>query len=158
LRLLTHWVRRAASRADCTAGNNRAIRTAMMAMTTRSSMSVKARRFRNSTTHPPFRKGRVRNRRTHGDADRETTGLIVGWVAYLLPHHELNLGARVDGRVPGPLSRHRCLRLSCDPLRIRARINRAHFSHSKVNLCALQAESRRVGMSWDEVRKFLRPV
>src|SRR5262249_31326990 len=94
LRLLTHWVRRAASRADCTAGNNRAIRTAMMAMTTRSSMSVKARRFRNSTTHPPFQNGRVRNRRTHADAERKTTGLILGWVAYLLPHHEPNGGAR----------------------------------------------------------------
>ena len=36
-----HWVRRAASRAACTAGNSRAIRTAMMAITTSSSISVK---------------------------------------------------------------------------------------------------------------------
>ena len=42
-RLLTHWARRAASRADCTAGNKRAIRTAMIAMTTSSSISVNAR-------------------------------------------------------------------------------------------------------------------
>ena len=38
-----HWARRAASRADCTAGNSKAIRTAMMAMTTKSSISVKPR-------------------------------------------------------------------------------------------------------------------
>ena len=38
-----HWARRAASRADCTAGSNKAINTAMIAMTTKSSMSVKAR-------------------------------------------------------------------------------------------------------------------
>ena len=40
LRLLVHWMRRAASRADCTAGNSKAIKTAMMAITTRSSISV----------------------------------------------------------------------------------------------------------------------
>src|SRR3954453_20881587 len=42
--LLTHWARRAASRAAWTAGNSRAISTAMMAITTRSSISVNARR------------------------------------------------------------------------------------------------------------------
>ena len=36
-----HWIRRAASRAAWTAGKSKAIRTAMMAMTTRSSISVK---------------------------------------------------------------------------------------------------------------------
>src|SRR5262249_50799335 len=36
-------MRRAASRADCTAGSSKAIRTAMMAMTTSSSIRVKAR-------------------------------------------------------------------------------------------------------------------
>src|SRR5262249_38965391 len=40
-RLLTHCMRRAASRAAWTAGKSRAIRTAMMAITTRSSISVK---------------------------------------------------------------------------------------------------------------------
>ena len=74
----------------------------MMAMTTRSSMSVKAQRFRNGTTHPPFRNERVRNPRTHGDAERKMTGLILGWVAHLLPHHGPNGGARVDRRVLGP--------------------------------------------------------
>src|SRR5437762_2609826 len=39
-------MRRAASRADCTAGNNSAIKTAMIAMTTKSSMSVKPGRVR----------------------------------------------------------------------------------------------------------------
>src|ERR1700712_1980208 len=42
-RLLTHWARRAASRAACTAGRSRAIRTAMIAITTSNSMSVKPR-------------------------------------------------------------------------------------------------------------------
>src|SRR5262249_42484257 len=36
-----HWARRAASRADCTAGRSRAIRTPMIAMTTNSSIKVK---------------------------------------------------------------------------------------------------------------------
>ena len=35
-----HWARRAASRADWTAGKSKAMRTAMMAMTTRSSIRV----------------------------------------------------------------------------------------------------------------------
>src|SRR6478752_1065323 len=38
-----HWDRRAASRAACTAGRRSAIRTAMMAITTRSSISVNPR-------------------------------------------------------------------------------------------------------------------
>src|SRR4051812_38322206 len=40
-RLLTHWIRLAAARADCTAGSNKAMRTAMIAMTTSSSIRVK---------------------------------------------------------------------------------------------------------------------
>src|SRR4051794_8913970 len=42
-RLLTHWARRAASRADWTAGKRSEIRTAMMAITTSNSISVKPR-------------------------------------------------------------------------------------------------------------------
>src|SRR5882724_7922314 len=42
---LPHFMRRAASRADCTAGRSMATRTPMMAMTTRSSTNVKARRM-----------------------------------------------------------------------------------------------------------------
>jgi hypothetical protein len=41
-----HWIRLAASRADCTAGRSKAIKTAMMAITTKSSMSVNADRCR----------------------------------------------------------------------------------------------------------------
>ena len=44
LRWLAHWVRRPASRAACTAGKSRAIRTPMMAITTSISTSVKPRR------------------------------------------------------------------------------------------------------------------
>jgi hypothetical protein len=39
--LLVHWARRAASRADYTAGSKSAIKTAMFAITTKSSISVK---------------------------------------------------------------------------------------------------------------------
>ena len=42
--LLMQLARRAASRAACTAGRRRAMRTAMMAMTTSSSINVKVRR------------------------------------------------------------------------------------------------------------------
>src|ERR1700677_3307242 len=44
--LLRHCVRRAASRAACTAGNNNDTRTAMIAITTNSSINVNAARFR----------------------------------------------------------------------------------------------------------------
>src|SRR5690349_11264680 len=40
-RLLTQWARRAASRADCTAGSRIAINTPMIVTATSSSMSVK---------------------------------------------------------------------------------------------------------------------
>src|ERR1700677_3342513 len=46
LRLFVHWARRAASRAAWTAGKSRAIRTAMIAITTSNSISVNPRRFR----------------------------------------------------------------------------------------------------------------
>jgi len=39
--LLMHWALRAASRADCTAGSKSEMRTAMIAITTSNSMSVK---------------------------------------------------------------------------------------------------------------------
>jgi hypothetical protein len=42
--LFVHWARRAASRAAWTAGNKSAINTAMMAITTKSSISVNPRR------------------------------------------------------------------------------------------------------------------
>jgi hypothetical protein len=43
--LLLQELRRAASRADCTAGSNNPTSVPMMAITTRSSTSVKPRRF-----------------------------------------------------------------------------------------------------------------
>src|SRR3954454_22174123 len=39
-----HWARRAASRADCTAGSRSEIKIAMIAMTTSNSINVKPRR------------------------------------------------------------------------------------------------------------------
>src|SRR4051794_3015377 len=52
-RLLMHCARRAASRADCTAGSKSAISTPMMAMTTNSSIRVKPRLRRVSIRTPP---------------------------------------------------------------------------------------------------------
>src|SRR5262249_39903609 len=46
--LLRHCARRAASRAACTAGSSRAIKTAMMAMTTSNSIRVKPPRNRTN--------------------------------------------------------------------------------------------------------------
>jgi hypothetical protein len=43
-RLLLHWLRRADSRAAWTAGNSKAIRMPIMAITTNNSTSVKPRR------------------------------------------------------------------------------------------------------------------
>src|SRR6185312_11963618 len=52
LRLLTHCSRRAASRAAWTAGSKSAISTAMIAITTSSSIRVKPRRTRDPTRLP----------------------------------------------------------------------------------------------------------
>src|SRR4051794_35841980 len=73
-RLLTHCDRRAASRAAWTAGKSRAIRTAMMAMTTRSSMSVKPRlRMRQLLAGLDARNdGKAEGR------ERDTSGQTVG--------------------------------------------------------------------------------
>src|SRR3954463_11618699 len=46
--LLTHCIRLAASRAACTAGKSKAISTAMIAITTSSSIRVKARGLRRA--------------------------------------------------------------------------------------------------------------
>src|SRR5262249_40093733 len=65
-KLLTHDDRRAASRAACTAGRSRAISTAMIAMTTRSSIKVK----------PRLRMGMLlERRRTLGSNDDAEKGL-----------------------------------------------------------------------------------
>src|SRR6516165_1665332 len=54
LRLLTHCARRAASRADCTAGSKSAIKTEMMEMTTSNSIRVKPRRMAFGIISLPF--------------------------------------------------------------------------------------------------------
>src|SRR5438270_6318579 len=51
LQLLVHWARRAASRAACTAGRSSAISTAMIAITTRSSIRVKPRELGRPPLH-----------------------------------------------------------------------------------------------------------
>ena len=49
-----HWERLAASRAAWTAGSSKAIRTAIIAITTRSSINVNAREDRRITDPPPL--------------------------------------------------------------------------------------------------------
>src|SRR5687768_7552540 len=67
--LLPHFMRAAASRTFCTAGSSRPMRMAMMAMTTSSSISVKA--FRRDITPP----SRIEVRRTkHHDRCSSGTG------------------------------------------------------------------------------------
>src|SRR6185369_11632382 len=67
-RLFLHCDRRAASRACCTAGSSRATRTAMIAITTSSSINVKPRRRMG---HLPWKKDKKR-----GEQTRKTTSKI----------------------------------------------------------------------------------
>ena len=77
--LLTHDTRLAASRAACTAGNNNATRIPMMAITTRSSTSVKPCRDRRMT-------GKRRQRAGMSNSADETNPnlLLPTWSACLL--------------------------------------------------------------------------
>src|SRR5262249_28740326 len=90
LRLLLHLMRLAASRTFWTAGNSRPIRTAMMAMTTSSSMSVKPTRCllnRDLMRAPPRRgkRKRIRGRSAGGS-------VFPGRVrSFLFEHVELRL-------------------------------------------------------------------
>ena len=86
-RLLLHCMRRAASRAACTAGNRSATSIPMMAITTRSSMRVKPLRALKIRKKPRFRRPREAS-----DASRspETIGSLVRFIA---------IGARPRGAV-----------------------------------------------------------
>jgi hypothetical protein len=55
--LFVHWIRRAASRAACTAGSNSAIKTAMIAITTNSSIRVKPERLHRDRVRASFMSG-----------------------------------------------------------------------------------------------------
>ena len=57
LRLLVHWVRRAASRAAWTAGSNRAVKMPMIAITTRSSTRVKPLEIRTDGNRMVMKSG-----------------------------------------------------------------------------------------------------
>src|SRR5262249_17062770 len=73
LRLLLHWVRLAASRTFWTAGTSRPISTAMMAITTNSSISVNADRVEErciGSLHNKYREYRKRSRK-RGSKGRE---------------------------------------------------------------------------------------
>src|SRR5580698_6790816 len=90
LRLLVHCIRRAASRADCTAGNSKAISTAMMAMTTRSSINVKPRdreleRWEIVMVPPKQRETTI------------PTEIAAGESVVLLPSHDGNGGVLPSG-------------------------------------------------------------
>src|SRR5208337_4661915 len=69
-----HWARRAASRAACTAGNKSAIKSAMIAITTNSSIKVKPRP-RSDMTPPTPENQRVSSLNERGrDIAREVKG------------------------------------------------------------------------------------
>src|SRR5689334_5918132 len=85
--LFVHCTRRAASRAACTAGSNSAIRTAMIAITTRSSISVNPPRRRLIKLPHPSRSRAI------------MAGLAVGMVGRLLI--ERFQAARSGGHVLG---------------------------------------------------------
>src|SRR5262245_43347695 len=92
LRLLRHCVLSAASRTFCTAGSSRPISTAMIAMTTNSSMSVKPceRLRRNLITRPPREEGR--QNRVFGPGDATFFERLVE------RRHDLAALAGADGR------------------------------------------------------------
>src|SRR5262245_40598817 len=69
-RLLAHSILLAASRTFWTAGSNRAINNAMMAMTTRSSISVNPVRFRRLTMTLSFQKRNEKKRIGHLESTR----------------------------------------------------------------------------------------
>ena len=77
--LLVHWIRRAASRAAWTAGNKSAISTAMMAITTRSSIKVKPRRRIDNS--PQYKIHTQKKESGHDDRERgPTIEPAVSWV------------------------------------------------------------------------------
>src|SRR5262245_7436344 len=104
-----HWARRAASRADWTAGSNRAMSTAMMAMTTNSSISVKPRRFQRGFIMRFSSSGGIRSlvqRKIRliagllGDIDGEVAPAVVAIGDDVLPRHGLLLHARREFGIP----------------------------------------------------------
>src|SRR5262249_25204295 len=105
LRLLVQAIRLAASRTRCTAGISRPIRTAMMAMTTSSSRSVKAGRFTGGSSDGPFSinqnegTGQRKGGNNHGRRPRGGGG----------PRRAGGAQARREPRPPGPTSRMNCL-------------------------------------------------
>src|SRR5438067_13741184 len=71
-RLFWHWVRAAASRTFWTAGRSRPIRTAMIAITTSSSISVNADRRRGGST-AGFIRAPLDNGTNQDDAENKMT-------------------------------------------------------------------------------------
>src|SRR5262245_8758161 len=100
--LLVHWERRAASRADWTGGRSKAIRTAMIAITTSSSIRVKPfeARSRNDAFVMVLPLDQWSRTKTTDDGElhnRDVSGILRkvkredGWV---LAPHELAPGLR----------------------------------------------------------------
>src|SRR5438477_4215218 len=101
--LLVHCARRAASRAACTAGRRRAIKPAMIAMTTSNSISEKPRRNRYSDRRQPMmvllcrsgtRRGENERLRTHSPAAPDPTKQVVrrSWPSGSLFGERVHLG------------------------------------------------------------------
>src|SRR5262249_23161441 len=117
--LLVHWARRAASRADCTAGRSKEIRTAMIAMTTSSSIRVKPLRQRSRNDAHDME--HLANQRSDDDVhnrQRKGRNHRAGMRSLLVSDPELVDGSRLltnphRGSVSRPLKNR--VRLSSDP-------------------------------------------
>src|SRR5262249_30468667 len=82
LRLFWHWARAAAARTFWTAGRSRPIRTAIMAITTSSSINVNARQ-RACTNLPRDLNIRGSSRESEGETTRKKVAALDVGAAYL---------------------------------------------------------------------------
>src|SRR5882724_10342818 len=110
-KLLTHWMRLAAERAAWTAGSSRPIRTAMIAMTTRSSMSVNPRdRVRSNVCFTAWLPGSVTGgfpgKTVRVEASRSRRSMTPGGGGDLRVDVEVEGGSRL-GHIGGERGRPR---------------------------------------------------
>src|SRR5262245_24836587 len=89
LRWLAHWMRRADSRAACTAGKSSATKTPMMAITTSSSTSVNAGRATKREARD------IRN--PFGDGDNRNHARCFFSVGEILTRRVLGVKRQLDG-------------------------------------------------------------
>src|SRR5262249_7538457 len=107
LRLLVHFMRLAASRTFCTAGSNRPIRMAMIAITTNNSIKVKARRWFMKRSRRADSKVKTRDARGRLDAARRSADGPLPWQRADRPGRFVQRGKEAPGAVRAQASRRR---------------------------------------------------